>query len=250
MEVPQVIEKVLVFKGERAQMLNVYPDAVGQPVIDREGKGLSRDLSEVLLIPAHSETCEGKDKTPVDVIRDEVKDDINPAILNKETLDLENDEIEEEKSKLFKRKLKKLSRKTVEELQQKVNLKASNNIILVLHHWCFKGKQDKQGIEKRAWKLLDFFKRVGIMKMGQALRESDDQKTMKSKMWKWRRRKLQKSHIDYQKLGNSVSERRPCMEILVLKGKPHPCIVGLEKDGEKRMWETPPRTAVEERVKP
>ncbi|GFR11501.1 hypothetical protein TNCT_119031 [Trichonephila clavata] len=116
--------------------------------------------------------CEGKEETPVDVIRDKVKDDINPAILSKETLDLENDKIEEEKSKLFKRKLKKLSRKTVAELQQKVNLKASSNIILVLHHWCFKGKQDKQdkqGIEKPAWKLLDVIKRVGIIKMGQAL---------------------------------------------------------------------------------
>ncbi|GFR29025.1 hypothetical protein TNCT_475551 [Trichonephila clavata] len=33
MEVPQAIEKVLVFKGERAQMLSVNPDAVAQPVI-------------------------------------------------------------------------------------------------------------------------------------------------------------------------------------------------------------------------
>ncbi|GFQ88005.1 hypothetical protein TNCT_337861 [Trichonephila clavata] len=30
MEVPQAIEKVLVFKGERAQMLSVNPDAVAQ----------------------------------------------------------------------------------------------------------------------------------------------------------------------------------------------------------------------------
>ncbi|GFQ88006.1 hypothetical protein TNCT_337871 [Trichonephila clavata] len=67
--------------------------------------------------------CEGKEETPVDVIRDEVKEDINPAILNKETLDLEYDEIKEEKSKLFQGKRKKLSRKTVAELQQKVSLK-------------------------------------------------------------------------------------------------------------------------------
>ncbi|GFQ90823.1 uncharacterized protein TNCT_609151 [Trichonephila clavata] len=123
MEVPQAIEKVLVFKGERAQMLSVNPDAVAQPVIVGEGKGLSRDASKVPLIPADKEMCEGKEETPVDVIRDEVKDDINPAILNKETLDLEYDEIKEEESKLFLGKRKKLSRKTVAELQHKVNLK-------------------------------------------------------------------------------------------------------------------------------
>ncbi|GFR14333.1 hypothetical protein TNCT_359141 [Trichonephila clavata] len=44
--------------------------------------------------------------------------------------------------------------------------------------------------------------------MGQALRERDDQKTMKAKMWKKVRLKLRKSHIDYQKLGNSVSKWR------------------------------------------
>ncbi|GFR27137.1 splicing factor 3B subunit 2 [Trichonephila clavata] len=220
MEVPQAIEKVLVFKGERAQMLGVNPDAVAQPVIVGNEKGLSRDSSKVPLIPANNEMCE---ETPVDVIRDEVKDDINPAILNKDTLDLEYDEMEEEKSKLFQRKRKKLSRKTVAELKQKVNLRASSNIILVLHLWCFKGeqdKQDKQGIEKPAWKLHDCIKQVGSMKMGQALRERDDQKTMKAKMWKRRRCKLRKSHTDYQKLGNSVSERRPCIKISILKETP------------------------------
>ncbi|GFQ89763.1 putative splicing factor 3b subunit 2 [Trichonephila clavata] len=184
--------------------------------------------------------CEGKEETPVDVIRDEVKDDINLAILNKETLDLEYDEIEEEKSKLFQGKRKKLSRKTVAELQQKVNLKASSNIILVFHHWCFKGKQDKQGIEKPAWKLHDCIKKIGIMKMGQALRERDDQKTIKAKMWKKVRFKSRKSHIDYQKLGNSVSERRPCMETSVLKEKPFPCIVGSKK--KKKNAEPLPRS--------
>ncbi|GFQ98013.1 hypothetical protein TNCT_155571 [Trichonephila clavata] len=180
--------------------------------------------------------CEGKEGKPVHVIRDTVKDDINPAILSKETLDLEDDEIEEEKSKLFKRKLKKLSRKTVAKLQRKVNLKASSNIIFVLHRWSFKGEQNRQGIEKSAWKLHDFIKRVGIMKMGQQLRERDDQKTMKVKMWKRRRRKLRKSHIDYQKLGNSVSKRlaKPKMTIKSL-----PCSVGPKKDGEKKARENP-----------
>ncbi|GFQ82426.1 putative splicing factor 3b subunit 2 [Trichonephila clavata] len=134
MEVPQAIEKVLVFKGERAQMLSVNPDDVAQPVI-----------------------VGGK-----------------------------------------RRKRKKLSRRTVAELQQKVNLKASSNIIRVLHHWCFKGKQDKQdnkGIENPPGKLHDCIKQVGIMKMGQALRERDDQKTMKAKMWEKVRFKSRKSDI-------------------------------------------------------
>ncbi|GFQ70205.1 splicing factor 3B subunit 2 [Trichonephila clavata] len=242
MELPQAIEKVLIFKGERAQMLNVYPDVVAQPVIVGEGKGLSRDshTSKVPLIPADNEMCERKEETPVDVIRDKVKDDINPAILSKETLDLEDDEIGEEKSKLFKRKLKKLSRKTVSELKQKVNLKASSNIILVLHHWCFKGKQDKQGIEKPAWKLHDCIKQIGIMKMGQALLERDDKKTMKAKVWEKVRFKSRKSHGYYQKLGNSVSERRPCMVILVLKEKPLPCILGPKKKKKKRRRTLPP----------
>ncbi|GFR10542.1 putative splicing factor 3b subunit 2 [Trichonephila clavata] len=180
------------------------------------------------------------------------KDGLRKSRCNsKQTLDLEDDEIEEEKSKLFKRKLKKLSRKTVEELQQKVNLKASSNIILALHHWCFKGKQDKQGIEKPAWKLLDFIKRVGILKMRQALRESDDQKTMKAKMWERKRRKLRKSHIDYQKLGNSVSKRQAKPEISIPKEKPFLCILGLEKDGGGRTRVTPlPWTPAEEKAKP
>ncbi|GFQ77556.1 hypothetical protein TNCT_384851 [Trichonephila clavata] len=78
------------------------------------------------------------------------------------------------------------------------------------------------------------------MKIGKALRERDDQKTMKAKMWKKVRFKSRKSHIDYQKLGNSVSERRPCMETSVLKGKPLPCIMGPEKDGEKHRGRPPP----------
>ncbi|GFW38776.1 hypothetical protein TNCV_3881431 [Trichonephila clavipes] len=43
MEVLQAIEKVLVFKSERAQMLSVDPDAVAQLVAVEEEKGLSRD---------------------------------------------------------------------------------------------------------------------------------------------------------------------------------------------------------------
>ncbi|GFQ88910.1 hypothetical protein TNCT_688621 [Trichonephila clavata] len=73
MELPQAIKKVLAFKGEQAQMLSVNSDAVAQTVIVGEEKSLSRETH-----------------------------------LSKDTLDLENDEIEEEKSKLSKRKLKKI----------------------------------------------------------------------------------------------------------------------------------------------
>ncbi|GFY21666.1 uncharacterized protein TNCV_1168111 [Trichonephila clavipes] len=83
-------------------------------------------------------------------------------LLSEKRVDLDGDEIEEKKPKLPKRKLKKLSRMTVAELQQKVNLKVSTNIILVPQHWCFKHKysQDK----RVAWKLPDFIKQIGIMK--------------------------------------------------------------------------------------
>ncbi|GFV08802.1 hypothetical protein TNCV_2618891 [Trichonephila clavipes] len=47
----------------------------------------------------------------------------------KERIDFDEDEIEEEKLKLPKRKRKNLSRRTVAELQQKVNLKASSNMV-------------------------------------------------------------------------------------------------------------------------
>ncbi|GFX84186.1 hypothetical protein TNCV_927971 [Trichonephila clavipes] len=82
-------------------MLSADPDAVANPVAVERGKGLSRDSSNVPLISAE-------------------------------------DEIEEEKPKLPKRKLKKLNRMTVAELQQKVNLKASSNVIIIPRHWCFK----------------------------------------------------------------------------------------------------------------
>ncbi|GFY55606.1 hypothetical protein TNIN_473471 [Trichonephila inaurata madagascariensis] len=102
MEVPQAIEKILVFKSEQVQMLSADPDAVG----------------------------------------------------SKERVDLDDDEIEEEKPKLLKRKLKKLSRMIVAKLQQKVNLKAPSNIVLIPQHWSFRREysQDKRGREKLAWK--------------------------------------------------------------------------------------------------
>ncbi|GFS38979.1 hypothetical protein TNIN_404041 [Trichonephila inaurata madagascariensis] len=129
-------------------------------------------------VSAEDETYEEKEETAVDVIKDKAKEDLNLVILSKERVDLD-DEIEEEILKLPKRKLKNLRRMTVTELQQKVNLKASSDIILMPQHWSFKRKysQDKRGIGKLAWKLPDFLKRVGIMKVRQSLRKREDRKS-------------------------------------------------------------------------
>ncbi|GFV87188.1 hypothetical protein TNCV_5114061 [Trichonephila clavipes] len=143
-------EEVLVFKSERAQLLSVDPDAVEQPVAVEEEKGLSRDLSNAPPISAEDETYEIK-----------------------------------EKPKLSKRKLKELSRMSVTKIQRKVNLKASNNIVLVQYLPSFKREysQDKRGIGTLAWKLPDFIKRIDIGKVQQSLRERD-QETTKVKMRK------------------------------------------------------------------
>ncbi|GFX30890.1 hypothetical protein TNCV_4145981 [Trichonephila clavipes] len=78
MEVPQAIEKVLVFKSEQVQMLSADPDAVAQPVAVEEEKK----------------------ETPVNVRKDKAKGGFNPIILSKEREDLDDDEIEEKKPKL------------------------------------------------------------------------------------------------------------------------------------------------------
>ncbi|GFU03967.1 retrovirus-related Pol polyprotein from transposon opus [Trichonephila clavipes] len=91
-----------------------------------------------------------KEEISVDVIKD--KDESNSVILSKERIDFDEDEVEEEKLKLPRRKRKNLSRRTVAELQQKVNLKASSNMVLIPQHWSFRGEysQDKSGIGKLA----------------------------------------------------------------------------------------------------
>ncbi|GFX96842.1 uncharacterized protein TNCV_1648771 [Trichonephila clavipes] len=99
MEVTQAIEKVLVSKGEQVQMRSADQYAVAQSVVVEKEK----------------------EEISVDVIKD--KDDLNPVILNKERIDFDEDAIEE-KPKLPKRKRKNLSRMTVAELQQKMNLKS------------------------------------------------------------------------------------------------------------------------------
>ncbi|GFS59398.1 hypothetical protein TNIN_191751 [Trichonephila inaurata madagascariensis] len=77
-------------------MLSVDPDAIAQPAVVGEEKGLSGDSSIAPLNSAEGEMYEEKEETPVDVIKDKAKGDFNPVIL-------------------------------IAELQQKVNLKASSN---------------------------------------------------------------------------------------------------------------------------
>ncbi|GFX11720.1 cytochrome P450 3A7 [Trichonephila clavipes] len=150
MEVTQAIEKVLVSKGEQIQTRSTDQYAVAQSVVvERE-----------------------KEEISVDVIKD--KDESNPVILSKERIDFDEDEIEEEKLKLPKRKRKNLSSRTVAELQQKVNLKASRNMVLIPQHWSLRREysQDKSGIGKLAWKLSDFIKRDGTVRIRRSLREN------------------------------------------------------------------------------
>ncbi|GFX22792.1 uncharacterized protein TNCV_2605341 [Trichonephila clavipes] len=149
MEVTQVIEKVLVSKGEQIQTRSTDQYAVAQSVVvEKEEEEIS-----------------------VDVIKD--KDESNFVILSKERIDFDEDEIEEEKLKLPKRKCKNLSRKTVAELQQKVNLKASSNMVLIPQHWSLRREysQDKSGIGKLAWKLSDFIKRDVTVKIRRSSQE-------------------------------------------------------------------------------
>ncbi|GFV90911.1 uncharacterized protein TNCV_3616731 [Trichonephila clavipes] len=114
-----------------------------------------------------------KEEISVDVKKD--KDESNPVILSKERIDFDEDEIEEEKLKLPKRKRKNLSRRTVAELPQKVNLKASSNMVLIPQHWSHRREysQDKSGIGKlAAWKLSDFIKRDGTVNIRRSSREN------------------------------------------------------------------------------
>ncbi|GFS64958.1 transposon Ty3-I Gag-Pol polyprotein [Trichonephila clavipes] len=150
LEVTQAIEKVLVSKGEPSQTRSTDQYAVAQSVVVEKEK----------------------EEISVDVIKD--KDESNLVILSKERIDFDEDEIEEEKLKLPKRKRKNLNRRTVAELQQKVNLKASSNMVLIPQHWSFRGEysQDKSGIGKLAWKLSDFIKRDGTVNIRRSSREN------------------------------------------------------------------------------
>ncbi|GFT02882.1 uncharacterized protein TNCV_1846851 [Trichonephila clavipes] len=63
---------------------------------------------------------------------------------------------------------------TVAELQQKVNLKASSNMVLLTQHWSFRDEysQDKSEMGKFAWKLTNFIKRDATMKIRRSSREN------------------------------------------------------------------------------
>lgn len=141
----------------------------------------------------------------------------------------EEDDIDEggegkgdEKPKLSKRKLKKLTRLSIAELKQLVSrpdvvemhdvtardpkllvqLKAHRNTVPVPRHWCFKRKylQGKRGIEKPPFDLPDFIKKTGIMEMRSSLQDKEEHKTLKAKMRERARPKMGKIDIDYQKL--------------------------------------------------
>ncbi|XP_017774411.1 PREDICTED: splicing factor 3B subunit 2 [Nicrophorus vespilloides] len=151
-------------------------------------------------------------KTPILAMGDQFQDEMEEG----------DDKKLEDKSKLSKRKLKKLTRLSVAELKQLVNrpdvvemhdvtardpkllvqLKAHRNTVQVPRHWCFKRKylQGKRGIEKPPFNLPDFIKRTGIMEMRASLQDKDESKTLKAKMRERARPKLGKIDIDYQKL--------------------------------------------------
>ncbi|GFX82384.1 hypothetical protein TNCV_2870651 [Trichonephila clavipes] len=96
---------------------------------------------------------EEKEETSVDMIKD--KDDLNPVIFSKERIDFDEDDIEEEKPKSHERKPKKRSRITVAKLHQ----------------------TDKSGKDKLMWKLTDFIKRYGTVKIRRSSRERENRKT-------------------------------------------------------------------------
>uniref|UniRef100_A0A2M4BCS8 Putative splicing factor 3b subunit 2 n=1 Tax=Anopheles marajoara TaxID=58244 RepID=A0A2M4BCS8_9DIPT len=145
-----------------------------------------------------------------------------------EKLDEEEDEMlagadeKDDRDKISKRKLKKLTRLSVAELKQLVSrpdvvemhdvtardpkllvqLKSHRNTVQVPRHWCFKRKylQGKRGIEKPPFDLPAFIKKTGIMEMRASLQEKDEAKTLKAKMRERARPKMGKIDIDYQKL--------------------------------------------------
>ncbi|XP_019557654.2 splicing factor 3B subunit 2 [Aedes albopictus] len=136
--------------------------------------------------------------------------------------DAMDDELKDDKERISKRKMKKLTRLSVAELKQLVarpdvvemhdvtardpklliQLKSHRNTVQVPRHWCFKRKylQGKRGIEKPPFELPAFIKKTGIMEMRASLQEKDESKTLKAKMRERARPKMGKIDIDYQKL--------------------------------------------------
>lgn len=150
------------------------------------------------------------------------KDAVKQLMLDEDDDDLDEDQQADDKERLSKRKLKKLTRLSVAELKQLVQrpdvvemhdvtardpkllvqLKAHRNTVQVPRHWCFKRKylQGKRGIEKPPFDLPAFIKKTGIMEMRASLQEKDEAKTLKAKMRERARPKMGKIDIDYQKL--------------------------------------------------
>lgn len=150
------------------------------------------------------------------------KDAAKQLMLDDDDDDLDDDRQADDKERLSKRKLKKLTRLSVAELKQLVQrpdvvemhdvtardpkllvqLKAHRNTVQVPRHWCFKRKylQGKRGIEKPPFDLPAFIKKTGIMEMRASLQEKDEAKTLKAKMRERARPKMGKIDIDYQKL--------------------------------------------------
>ncbi|GFW16249.1 uncharacterized protein TNCV_4264141 [Trichonephila clavipes] len=94
---------------------------------------------------------------------------------------------------------------TVAELQQKVNLKTTSNMVLIPQHWSFRREysRDKSGIGKLAWKLTDFIKRDGTKKIRRSSRERENRKTKKQVRLKLR------THDNIYRDGEVRGETRP-----------------------------------------
>ncbi|GFV88551.1 uncharacterized protein TNCV_1243621 [Trichonephila clavipes] len=108
MELPQATKRVIPLESELAKMLNVGPDAMAQPVTVPE----ERCLPRALLISA-DEMSEEKEEKSVYVIKETVKEDINPVVLNSEPLNLNNDEIEEIKQSVVLAEFKGLKQRYI-----------------------------------------------------------------------------------------------------------------------------------------
>ncbi|PRD35489.1 UNVERIFIED_CONTAM: hypothetical protein NCL1_11480 [Trichonephila clavipes] len=94
--------------------------------------------------------CEEKEETSVDVINETAKEDINPVVLSKEPVNLDDDEMEVE-------------------VCFNLNLKASSNVIFVQHPWR-KYSQVQRRVEKPTRK-LPFIRRFGVMRRRPTMRK-------------------------------------------------------------------------------
>ncbi|GFU71219.1 uncharacterized protein TNCV_2673831 [Trichonephila clavipes] len=139
-------------------------------------------------------------------------------------------EIEVEKSKLIKRKLKKSGRMTVNRKQKVCEnsiFKASSNVIFVQRHLCFKRNhsQAKRGAEKPARKLL-FIQRIGAMRRRPIIRKKV---RLNSRMSDIDSQKYQKSVLNGEQLFMEI-----CVQEKSAKEKP-PSLDGCEVKSDPKM---------------